>query len=88
MGIGNTSYCPILKLAFVNIYRPDESRKLLSLRRPDEEDEVSVCPRWCPAIWTRKELHPKVPGDAGKGRQGMTQSELDQDGKELSGMYD
>ncbi len=48
---------------------------------------MSLCPTWCPAIWTRKELHPKVPGDAGKGRQGMTASELDQDGKSLSGMF-
>ena len=85
---GMTIKISMFTLFFTLPLRSDgENRKLLSLRHPEQEEEVSLCPTWCPAIWTRKELHPKVPGDAGKGRQGMTASELDQDGKSLSGMF-
>ena len=34
----------------IQLYKPDGLVHTLDM---GDEDEESVCPRWCPAIWTR-----------------------------------
>ena len=54
-----------------------------------DEDDEAVCPscKCCPKIWTRRKKRiSRTAIDVGKGKLGMTQSEINTDEKELPGL--
>lgn len=53
-----------------------------------DDGEGSACPSWCPdCCWrTRRKKNSRIPVDDGKGKLGMTQSEINTDEKQLPGL--
>ena len=54
-----------------------------------EEDEESVCPSWCPRIWTRRtrKFSSKSNNTGSKGKFGMTQSEINAEENAMPGPH-